>query len=323
MAILKPSELVRKDILIRMIIAGHPGIGKTTLALSAPAPLLIDSDMGVTRVRAEHRKDCIRPSSYEELKNDLNGDLSEYKSIVIDTGGELLNLMKAYVIKENPKNGKTDGNLSLQGYGAVGAEFARFVSDCYYRLKKHLIVVFHAKEEKDGDDTVLRILVEGSTKNNIWQPMDLGGFIEIKGDRRTLSFDNCERHYGKATHGVAGVYDIPRLGYYDDANKWVSQYPNDFLTKLFDQVNKNVSDEISLYEDDLKQYEAVMYEVSSKIACMTFDTIPVAEDAIKEATHVLTSEKELKDLFKKRLKDLGIRWDKKVGAYVSDNSNVA
>jgi predicted ATP-dependent serine protease len=35
---------------IRMLIAGYPGIGKSTLALSAPRPLHIDCDFGIDRI---------------------------------------------------------------------------------------------------------------------------------------------------------------------------------------------------------------------------------------------------------------------------------
>ena len=32
---------------------------------------------------------------------------------------------------------------------------------CFYELDKHIVIVFHATEEKDGDNTRLRIKVEG------------------------------------------------------------------------------------------------------------------------------------------------------------------
>lgn len=53
---------------------------------------------------------------------------------------------------------------------------------CFYELQKNIVIVFHATEEKDGDNTRLRIKVEGQTKNNVWEPMDLGGFVEIYGN---------------------------------------------------------------------------------------------------------------------------------------------
>ena len=40
---------------IRMLIAGYPGIGKSTLALSAPRPLHIDCDFGIDRIEPRYR----------------------------------------------------------------------------------------------------------------------------------------------------------------------------------------------------------------------------------------------------------------------------
>ena len=51
----KPNELISENQKIRMLIAGYPGIGKTTLALSAPKPLLVDVDLGINRVMASAR----------------------------------------------------------------------------------------------------------------------------------------------------------------------------------------------------------------------------------------------------------------------------
>ena len=191
----KPAEMVNTENRFRVLIAGYPGIGKTTLGLSAPKPLLIDVDFGINRTMASVRKDYIQPESYEELLNDLKGDLSDYETIVIDTGGKLLDLMKAYVIKNDIKNAKKDGTLSLQGYGAVGREFSRFMNYIYFDLRKHCVIIFHAVEEKQDEETKLRILVEGSTKNTVWQNVELGGFIEMRGNKKTIGFDNCERYF--------------------------------------------------------------------------------------------------------------------------------
>ena len=80
--------------------------------MSAPKPLLVDIDKGIDRVEARHRKDTLVCETYEELISDLkNNDLKEYETIVIDTGGKLLDLMKPVVIRENPKNGQKDGSL--------------------------------------------------------------------------------------------------------------------------------------------------------------------------------------------------------------------
>ena len=151
-----------------MLIAGYPGIGKTTLALSAPRPLHIDCDFGLDRVEARYRVPFIQPQSYDELLADLvPKNLRDFETLVFDTGGQLLTLMSLWAMKKDPKYGQRDGTLSLKGYGFVGKEFMRLMDYCFYELKKHIVMVFHAVEEKDGDNTRLRIKVEGQTKNNV------------------------------------------------------------------------------------------------------------------------------------------------------------
>ena len=277
----RPDEVVQTTKKIRMIIAGFPGIGKTTLGLSAPKPLLIDVDRGIDRVQAKNRKDFTQPISYEELLQDLKSDLSSYETLVFDTGGKLLDLMKPYVIKQDSKNGQKDGTtLSIKGYGAVGKEFQRLMDYAYYNLNKNVVVLFHAKEDKDGEATKLRILVEGSTKDNVWQPMDLGGFMEMYNGKRTIGFDNCERYYAKGTHGIKGVIELPDL---DNPN-----IPNDFLTKLFEKVNESIREEATYFEEQKKNYEKVMSEVGNSIENMTEESIDSVMEILKTAKHVLT-----------------------------------
>ena len=298
----RPDEVVQTTKKIRMIIAGFPGIGKTTLGLSAPKPLLIDVDRGIDRVQAKNRKDFTQPITYEELLQDLKSDLSSYETLVFDTGGKLLDLMKPYVIKQDSKNGQKDGTtLSIKGYGAVGKEFQRLMDYAYYNLNKNVVVLFHAKEDKDGEAIKLRILVEGSTKDNVWQPMDLGGFMEMYNGKRTIGFDNCERYYAKGTHGVKGVIELPDL---DNPN-----IPNDFLTKLFEKVNESIREEATYFEEQKKNYEKVMSEVGNSIENMTEENIDSVMEILKTAKHVLTREKELTFMFKKKIESLEMIWD--------------
>lgn len=304
----KANELVISDMKIKMIIAGHPGIGKTTLALSAPKPLLIDVDKGIYRVKAQHRKDTVEMETYDEVLKDLVADnLRDYETLVIDTGGRLLDLMKAYVIKKEPKNGQSDGSLTLKGYGAVGKEFNRFVNMCYYDLNKNVIIVFHAKEEKDGDVTKLRLLVEGQTKDNVWQPVDLGGFIEMQGNKRIIGFTNCEKYFAKGTYGINGIHQIPELG---------ESAPNDFLTKLFEKVNQNIAEEKAYYDKQKGEYDKVMGNLGTLIEQSKGENLDAILNQINKTSHILTSEKELKHLLAKRAEELGYAYSTEKKSFI-------
>ncbi len=298
----KPSEMMNEVNKFRVLIAGYPGIGKTTLGLSAPKPLLIDVDFGINRTMASVRKDYIQPNTYEELLEDLKGDLGDYETIVIDTGGKLLELMKAYVIKNDIKNAKKDGTLSLQGYGAVGREFTRFMNYIYFDLRKHCVIIFHAVEEKQDEETKLRILVEGSTKNTVWQNVELGGFIEMRGNKKTIGFDNCERYFAKSSFGIKGNHIIPEL----DTNT-----PNDFLTKLFEKANANIQEESKIFEEEREKYQEVINKYVPIVESMTTENANEVMDLIKNIdSHILTSEKEIKDHFAKKIKELNLVWNK-------------
>ena len=67
----QPQQMTFTDKKFSMIVYGSPGIGKTTLALSAPDPILIDFENGVDRVRADHRKLTIVCENYEEVLHDI------------------------------------------------------------------------------------------------------------------------------------------------------------------------------------------------------------------------------------------------------------
>lgn len=293
---------------IRMLIAGYPGIGKSTLALSAPKPLYIDIDFGIDRIEPRYRKDYIQPTSYNEILEDLTPEnTKDYETLVFDTGGKLISLMSLWAIEKDPKYGQRDGTLSLKGYGIVGREFVRLMDYCFYELKKHIVFVFHATEEKDGDNTRLRIKVEGQTKNNVWEPMDLGGFVEMQGNDRTIGFSNCERYFAKGTRGIHGIYKIPTLS---------PDKPNDFLTKLFAEYNQKSADEIAAEEEQKKKYEEAMAKAREIIdAVRNAETANAAAPHLAKINHALTSKTEIKDLWAAKIKTLGLIYDKAAKSY--------
>lgn len=296
--IVKPSEMKFEGKKLFIIIAGVPGIGKTTLALSAPKPLLIDLDKGVDRVETRYRTDTDVVSSYEELRSDLEkADLSPYETIVIDTGGKLLEMLKPVVIARDPKNAQTNGELSLKGYGAVKKMFNEFVT-FVKSLNKHLVMVFHATEVADGETTKLRIRMEGKSRDEVWDSVDIGGFLEMRGNKRTIGFSNCDRYYAKGTHGIHGVYDIPTLA---NGNN------NTFLTELINKVLNDLTSE----NKEFTEYQGLMRTLLPHITnADNAKLLNKAYEEVKKAEHKLTSKNELWNALNERAKALGLVYDK-------------
>ena len=293
---------------IRILIAGYPGIGKSTLALSAPRPLHIDIDHGIDRIEPRYRADYIQPKTYDEVLEDLVPEnLGDYDTLVFDTGGKLISLMSLWAIKKDPKYGQKDGSLSLKGYGFVGKEFTRLMDYCFYTLNKHIVMVFHAVEEKDGENTRLRIKVEGQTKNNVWETQDLGGFVEMIGNDRTIGFSNCEKYFAKGTRGIGGVMRIPAL---------TENSANDFLAKLFEQYNAKSAEEIARQEAQKKVYEEAVETVTALVQTVTnAESANAAIPTYKSVTHALTSERECALMWNEKIKELGLFYDKVLKCY--------
>lgn len=304
------NELTFNDKKFSMILYGAPGVGKTTLALSAPNPVLIDFDKGVSRVRAYHRKLTIVCKTYEEVLTDINDPaIKDCETIIIDTGGSFVSYLQDWAMRDNPSvNRQKNGAISLKGFGAVKQEFQRFTNMVRDVMNKNVIYVFHSDEQKDKDgNPQQRLLCEGAARNIVWQPCDFGGYVQMIGNQRVVTFTPTQEFFAKGCYGIEGQFNIPGVGATDS---------NDFLAKLFDKARANIAAENDVFAPMKEQYEKVMAQVNEIIA-----GIKTAEDATKAATnipnleHSLTSKKEASVLLQAKAKELGLTWDKEAKSY--------
>lgn len=301
--IVKPENMTFESKKFSMILYGSPGIGKTTLALSAPDPVLIDFDLGMRRVRSQHRKSAIFCDTYEEVLNDLaSPDMKSFQTIVVDTGGSFITYLQDWAMRADPKvNRQKNGAISLKGFGAVKQEFTRFTNYVKDTLNKNLIYVFHSIEQTDKDgNTQVRLMCEGAAKNIVWTPCDFGGYVQMIGDKRVICFTPEQEFFAKGCHGIKGQLVVPELGPAD---------ANDFITRLFEQAKSNIAAEAAEFAPVRAQYEAVM-ETCRQIVETVVD-IDTANRAVKDIpnlAHALTSKKEASAMLKTKTDSLGLKY---------------
>ena len=307
--IVKPENMNFSDKTFSMIIYGSPGVGKTTLALSAPDPILLDFDRGVSRVRAEHRKDTSVCKTYKEVRADLESpEMKNYKTIIIDTGGSLVSLLKDWAMNEKGAKTKSGEFNSLKGFGFVKAEWASFTEYIKTVLGKNVIYIFHANEEKDKDgNPIQRLVCEGSVRNTVWTPCDFGGFLQMIGDQRVICFTPEQEYFAKGCHGVSGRIPVPALA---------PGMKNDFITNLFEFAKGNIAAEAEGYNTAKNQYADAMAKASEILSGVTdAESANAAMTEIKGIEHALTSEREISAMWKAKVKELGLVFDKKTKAY--------
>lgn len=306
----KPEEMTFSDKKFSMLLYGAPGVGKTTLALSAPDPIIIDFDRGMSRVKAQHRKTAIFCDTYEEVLTDIKSpEVSNCQTLIIDTGGSFVTFLQDWAMRTNPTvNRQKNGAISLKGFGAVKSEFSRFTSMVKDVMNKNIIYVFHSQEQQDKDGNAQqRLMCEGAAKNIVWTPCDFGGYVQMIGDQRVICFSPEQEFFAKGCHGINGKYTIPNLG---DADS------NDFLTRIFDKAKANIEAENEAFAPIREQYDKTMIQVQDIIEnIVDAETANAAVSSIPALEHVLTSEKEARAMLKARTDELGLKYTKS-GGYV-------
>ncbi len=233
----KPSEL-KVNHTIKALIYGEPGKGKTTLALSAPTPVLLDFDGGVQRVNGAFQCPTLQVENWDQVNEALK-EIEEgsvpCETIVIDTAGKMLDYMGAAIIRENSRYGKADGSLTLQGYGVRKSMFINFLKRVSI-MGKHVVFVAHMREDKDGDTRIIRPEIGGSSAGDLIKELDLVGFMSAIGRDRTVFWQGDERFYAKNACNLPPAHKVANI--VDENGNVIGE--NNFLTLVFAQYEDNL-----------------------------------------------------------------------------------
>ena len=147
---------------ISCLIYGRRGVGKTTFALSAPNPILLN--LG-GRVTTTHQQDnIITISSYDRLLEVLkSGTLNNYDTIIIDTFDDLVTYVFDNLSEKDPKLKKDNGEPTITGWSAIKCNIQNFLNELFkLKLDKHLIFTAHVREYPHGVRPGSKILMLGS-----------------------------------------------------------------------------------------------------------------------------------------------------------------
>lgn len=301
----KASELSIPNT-IKMMIYGQAGMGKSTLALSTPKPLLLDFDNGVKRINMSHLEgiDTVQVGSWQDVKDVLQEDLSAYQTIVIDTIGKMMDFIITY------KCGSRQPQI--RDWGGINQEFS-WLTRTVGSLNKNVVFVAHRDTRKEGDDTVFIPALREKSYNAIVTELDLLGYLEMRNDNgrqiRTITFDPTSRNDGKNTCNLPGVMTIPTI--VDAQGKPTAK--NDFIER---SVISPYLGMLSAKEDEIKKYNALLSEIEEGVSQITdAQSANFFTDHINDYNHVGSSLMKARSLFSARVKELGLVYNKDTKAY--------
>lgn len=298
----KPSELEVKQT-ITMLVYGQPGVGKSTLGCSAPNAVLFDYDGGVQRINGAHKTLTVQIRSWEDTKlalEEIQNEHPEVQTIVIDTVGKMLDYMSEYITRTNSRMKKSDGSLSLQGYGLRKQMFIDFIRQTAI-FGKNVVFIAHEKEEKRGDETVKRPEIGGSSANDLVKELDLVGYMSMVGKERTIAFNPTEWYYAKNTCNLSPVIKLPAI--VDDGGVAVGD--NNFIRRVLATYRKSQSETQSM----TKKYDELLESIATAVE--TADTAD-ALNAILESlatTQVYNSKMVGEQKVARKAKALGLSYN--------------
>lgn len=291
--ILKATDPITIDT-VTILIYGDPGSGKTSLAFSADTPLLLDFDKG--SYRSEFRQDTVQIAKWSDIEGLAEADLEPYSTIIVDTAGRCLDVLAAEIMREEPKYRTRFGQLTLPGYGALKGRFAAWM-ESLRASGKDVVLIAHGKEERKGDDLILRPDIMGGSYGEVFKLADAVGYLWMRNRERTLEWDPQERMVGKNPAQLAPV-QVPDL----------HQEPH-YLASLLDRIKASmgsISEEGQRVRAEVEQWRPRIEGADSAEALNgLIDELAATNGSLSDP-----AKAQLKALLRKRSTDLGCPWDK-------------
>ena len=308
-----PNELEINST-IKMLIYGQPGIGKTTLALSSPNPVLFDFDGGVSRINKAHQCPTLEVESWEQVLDALTEleQANDFKTIVVDTAGKMLDFMSDYIMRNDPKMKMRDGSLALKGYGQRKVMFTNLIKRISM-MGKNVVFVAHEKEDKDNDVRRVRPDMSGSSLGDLIKELDRVGYMQAYGRERTICWTPNEQYYAKNTCNLPEYEKVPVI---IDAKGGIAG-ENDYLAKTFDNYAAYLKQQAKIGDD----YNTLIEQIAADIAAITdADGANAFIAKIDEYGHIWDSKAKARRLFADHMAKVeNVTYDKKAKRYAAKN----
>lgn len=277
---------------LNVCIYAAPGLGKTSISFTADKPLLLDFDRGAHR--SANRKDTVQVERWEDVAHITADDLADFNTVVVDTAGRALDTLTPDIIRRNPKMGR-GGSLTLQGFGQLKAEFVAWLKHLN-SLGKDVVLIAHMDEQRNGDEIIERLDVQGGSKGEIYKAADAMGRLSIRDGKRMLNFSPTDSQFGK-NPGQLEPLEVP----HPDRDP-------QFLAGVIQQIK----DRLNALTEEQRQAQALLEKWRMQLADV--EDADGINSLIKDAGDLPRS---VKVLVHDRATTLGLIADKASGGYVA------
>lgn len=198
---------------IKVYIYGDPSMGKSSLGMTTRKALIIDADKGAYRTGALRRAPVQIAENWIQVANLTEQDLEPFDTIVIDTIGRLLEMVRSHLANDS-RNTKGDGSLKLNVQGTANNIFQTFVNRMI-GYGKNVVFLAHATEDKDDDLVIRRPDLGGKNRQEIYRLSDCMAYFTYEanqkgGSNRVLKFGWGANYHSKDCANLGNV-NVPDL----------------------------------------------------------------------------------------------------------------
>ena len=282
MKIIKANEPLTVTSL-KVLIYGEPGVGKTSVASTAEAPILLDFDKGA--YRTPFRSDVMEVSNFLEIFS-ISEHLKNYKTIIIDTVDTFLDFIGSHILQDDPRLAKN----KLQFYGRLKDEFSN-VMKVFSAQNKDIIMISHLKEKEEGDLRIKRPAITGGSYDKVLQVADLVGFMYMANTNRVINFNPTDTSVGKNSANL-DLVTVPNLNNNPTFFK-------ELLQKVKQSLNIAIQNEKKAV-DIVKEFKDIIEDADLEVLNSLLSDLPTLNTATK---------KQVWELMKRRASKLNLVFD--------------
>lgn len=188
--------------MVRFLIYGESGSGKTRLACGFPKPLIVDADRGLASV--DWAIDSVTISTWDEIADVfmyLNDGNHDYESVILDSLNEMQKLGNDNVVKKFPKIRRSyENQMSVSDWGKSLADLDRMLR-FFKTLPMHNIWIAQVQPQQFDTDFVTPQLSGKQTTRNVSRMCDVIGYLYPTTEGNAVSFSS-DTHTTKDRSGI-------------------------------------------------------------------------------------------------------------------------
>ena len=175
-------------------------------------------------------------------------------------------------------------------------------------MGKNLVFIAHEREDKDGEQKIVRPEMGGSSVGDLIKELDLVGYMQAYGEKRYVYWGVNEKAYTKNTCNLPNAMEVPTI----ISEQGDVTGENMFLSNIFDSYHRYLKSEREIRKEYDELIESAKEEVEAIVDAST------ANDFCKsfaETKQIWDSKLKIGLLVKAKCDKLGLKFDKKTKKY--------